>query len=183
MKLNIILIIIVLYMIHFYRTPDGFDNFNDNVIVSPSYGTVMEILDNSTHYHIAIFLSPMDIHVQYFPCEAVISDIIYDKTGKFKLAYNVNKSRYNEKCIHKLATKFGDIDVYQIAGFLVRRIDYYKNINDKVEAGEKLGIIHFGSRVDITLPKIATDGSVLYLNIKKGDKMMGGRSIIGEYIF
>jgi phosphatidylserine decarboxylase len=181
MKLTTTLIIIVLYILYFYRTPNSCSNFDDNVIVSPSYGTVMEILENSSHYHIAIFLSPLDVHVQYFPCEAVISDIIYDKTGKFELAYNVNKSRYNEKCIHKLSTKFGYIDVYQIAGFLVRRIDYYKNINDKVKVGDKLGIIHFGSRVDITLPKISTNGNQLKILIKKGDKMCGGRSIIAMY--
>jgi phosphatidylserine decarboxylase len=133
--------------------------------------------DDNTLY-IAIFLSPLDIHYQFFPVSGIVKDIIYDKTGKFELAYELNKSNDNEKCIHVINNRHGDFIVYQIAGFLVRRISYYDKINEKYESGENLGLIHFGSRVDIVIPK----ADIFQLYVKEGDYMSGSESMIGEFI-
>jgi phosphatidylserine decarboxylase len=99
-------------------------------------------------------------------------------TGKFELAYELNKSNENEKCIHVINNKHGDFVVYQIAGFLVRRISYYDTLNKEYNSGEKLGLIHFGSRVDLIIPK----ADVFKLNVKEGDYVSGSESMIGEFI-
>ena len=184
MKYIKIFIILILFIIYFYRSPKIKKNlqlYTNNYIVSPSYGTVMEIINNVNSYHICIFLSPLDVHVQYFPTNGYITNIIYDDIGKFDLAYKMNKSRYNEKCIHTLITKYGKITIYQIAGFFVRNIQHYKNINDTFEISEKLGMINFGSRVDIILPKISESG-ICKLLINKNNYVNGGTTKIAQYI-
>jgi phosphatidylserine decarboxylase len=133
--------------------------------------------DDNTLY-ISIFLSPIDIHYQFFPVSGKVKDIKYDATGKFELAYELNKSNNNEKCIHVINNRHGDFILYQIAGFLVRRISHYDKVGEAYNSGEKLGLIHFGSRVDIIIPK----ADVFRLYVKEGDYMSGSESLIGEFI-
>ena len=179
-----IIIFLIIFIIYFYRNPKICSNKNlliNNYIVSPSFGTVMDIIDNIDNYHICIFLSPVDVHIQYFPTSGYISNIIYDDVGKYELAYKVNKSKYNEKCIHTLNTKYGDIIIYQIAGFFVRNIQHYKKIGDSFNISQKLGMINFGSRVDIILPKISNYG-VCKLMINKNNYLKGGTTKIAQYV-
>jgi len=184
MKIIKLIIIYILFIFYFYRSPKIKTNINllkNNYIVSPSFGTVMDIIENVNNYHICIFLSPLDVHIQYFPTSGYISNIIYDDIGRFDLAYKINKSRYNEKCIHTLITKYGKIIIYQIAGFFVRNIQHYKNIGDNVNICDKLGMINFGSRVDIILPKISNVGFCKLL-VTKNNYVKGGTTKIAQYI-
>ncbi len=178
--INVIFIIISLVLVslaYFYRSPKGCMCYSDNLIISPAYGRVMNIFNiNDDYVHIAIFLSPLDVHTQYFPMTGQIKDVYKDDVGKFELAYNENKSRYNEKVITSINTKYGLIYVYQIAGFFVRRIEPYCKEGDNIHSGQKMGRIHFGSRVDLILPR----QSELY--IKKGDYVEGGKMVIGKLI-
>ena len=99
---------------------------------------------------------------------------IYDDTGKFELANNVRKSRFNEKKIHIIQMKNGiEVKVTQIAGFFVRRIVSPKKGNEKVMAGEYLGIIKFGSRVDLEF-----EGDISKIMIKENQKIN-----IGDIIY
>jgi phosphatidylserine decarboxylase len=180
MKKITILICILFLLAFFYRYPiETIREGNVDQVYSPAYGKIMSIKrrDDNTLY-LAIFLSPLDIHYQFFPVSGKVKDIIYDPTGNFELAYELNKSNDNEKCIHVINNKHGDFIVYQIAGFLVRRISPYDTINKTYESGEKLGLIHFGSRVDLIIPK----ADVFRLYVKEGDYMSGSESLIGEYI-
>lgn len=181
MKPFIIYFLVILFYIFIYRfykrSPKDNINYSNDSIYSPSYGEIMKIIEEKDTIHICIFLRPTDIHYQYFPCDGKIKDIIYDDTGVFNLAYKLNKSNLNEKCIHILETSFGNIEIYQIAGFLARRISYFKQINDEFKTGEKLGIIHLGSRVDMRIPK-----RNFKLEVKEGQKVVGGITKIGIYM-
>ena len=179
-KLKVILLFIFLIICIFYRYPREYIRRGEqDKVYSPAYGRVMSIKrrEDNTLY-IAIFLSPLDIHYQFFPVSGRVKDINYDATGKFELAYELNKSNDNEKCIHVINNKHGDFIVYQIAGYLVRRISHYDKVGDTVDSGECMGLIHFGSRVDIIIPK----ASSFKLYVKEGDYMSGSQSLIGEFV-
>jgi phosphatidylserine decarboxylase len=180
MKKITIIICILLLLGFFYRYPkETIRKGNVDQVYAPAYGKIMSIKrrDDNTLY-IAMFLSPLDIHYQFFPVSGKVKDIIYDATGKFELAYELNKSNDNEKCIHVINNKHGDFILYQIAGFLVRRISPYDKVGESYESGECIGIIKLGSRVDLIIPK----ADVFQLYVKEGDYMSGSDSLIGEFI-
>jgi phosphatidylserine decarboxylase len=152
------------------------DSTIKNTLVSPAYGTVLDILEDTNKYTICIFLSPFDVHYQYFPIDCTVSKVVYDDKGLYNLAYDLNKSIHNEKAIHYLSTLYGEVIVYQIAGKIARRINYFHDRGYTATKGEKLGIIHFGSRVDISFDK-----RNFHLMINKGDKLRGPHSIIGYW--
>jgi phosphatidylserine decarboxylase len=88
-----------------------------------------------------------------YPVNGVVTSQYYDKTGIFALATNKAKSRYNDKVIHQIKTQYGYVTMTQISGFLPRCIVYTPKVNHRVQAGEYLGMIKFGSRVDLKIPK------------------------------
>lgn len=181
----IIIIVVMIFMSYFYRKPlntirNDTDGKNSNLITSPAYGTVYEILpvvkNDHQYTHISIFLSPADVHFQYFPTNATFVKTTYDATGKFSLAYEMNKSNENEKSITEIKTKNGDsIFITQIAGFLVRRINTKKfKEGADIKAGQELGMIKFGSRVDVEIP------SEYKILIKEGEYLYGPETIIAR---
>lgn len=180
MFLFIVLFVILLYLF-FYRYPNPIIRRNNfDCVYSPAFGKIMKIIrqpDNTLF--IAIFLSPLGIHYQFSPVSGTIKDFKYDKTGQFELAYELNKSNNNEKAITTIQNKNGEFKIYQIAGFLVRRISsYMENYkNTTIESGEAIGLIHFGSRVDIIIPK----ASEFNLKIKEGDYVNGFNTMLGYY--
>lgn len=175
-----VLIILLLCLIYFYRYPKKIlRGMDEKFVFSPAYGTIYDIQRNANDntLFIAIFLSPLDIHFQFTPIAGVIENIDYDYTGKFELAYDLNKSRNNEKVITTIKNSRGVFKVYQIAGYFVRRITNYLQENTKVQSGEDLGLIHFGSRVDLIIP----NASNFNLLARVGQTVSGSESIIGYY--
>lgn len=171
-------ILIILFFSYFYRKPSQIiHNNNLDYVYSPAYGRIMDIKERDDDIYIAIFLSPFDVHYQYVPINGKILDVKYDANGKFNLAYDLNKSRDNEKTIITLKNKHGIFTIYQIAGFLVRRISPMIKKSQLVKTGMTLGLIHFGSRVDIIIPK-----NNFKLLVKKGMYMNGTNTILGRYI-
>lgn len=180
MKILILILSFMLFLLYFYREPPLNIRYNnEDDVYSPACGTIMDVIhqDDNTIL-IPIFLSIFDIHQQTFPVSGLISEVKHDETGKFNIAYKVNKSNDNEKVIHTIINKNGTFKVYQIAGLLARRINYYNDPSTRVENGQKLGLIHFGSRVDIVIPR-AND---FQLRVKKGQKVNGSDTLIGKYI-
>lgn len=168
---------VVIFLLNFYRTPEAQTHqFRSNDILCPSYGTIACVETSDDTVRIISYLSPTDVHMQYCPVAGTVVRSIYDRTGKFNIAYKLGKSRLNEKRIHSFSTEFGNIEVVQIAGFLTRRIDSWIAEGYKVSAGQPLGFIHLGSRVDIVLPR-----ANLHLVVKKGDRLQGGRQRLGYY--
>lgn len=179
MKVLLLILSIMIFLLYFYREPPMTIRKNDeDHIYSPACGTIMDIIYQSDNtILIPIFLSVFDIHQQTFPVSGLITDVKYDATGKFNIAYKVNKSNDNEKIIHTLKNKNGIFKIYQIAGLLARRINYFNDINTKIENGQKLGLIHFGSRVDIIIP----NADRVELKVVKGQKVRGSNTLLGQY--
>lgn len=174
----LILIFILLCISFFYRCPKPkIIKNNFNTVYSPAYGRIIDISKKDNKLFIAIFLSPLDIHYQFFPISGTIINREYDSSGKFNLAYDLNKSKYNEKHITTIRNYRGDFIIYQIAGFMVRRIEIFNEKKDYINTGEKLGLIHFGSRVDIIIP----DADNFNINVKKNEYVKGIYTIIGKY--
>ncbi len=164
---------ILTILIIFFRIPKITLNKDNNVITSPAFGRVQKIIINEKNILISIFLSLLSPHIQYIPYDGYISKQYYKK-GKFELAFMFKKSNNNEKMIHEITTKIGKIKVIQIAGILVRSIISFIKLNDKVKKGEEMGLIKFGSRVDIIVPKLDN----MKILVKKNSYIKGGDPLI-----
>lgn len=170
--------ILLVFLLYFYRKPS--QNIllqNTDIVYSPAYGKIMDIKQRQNDIYIAIFLSPLDVHYQFVPINGKIKSLTYDYNGQFNLAYDLNKSKENEKTIYQLENDKGIFTIYQIAGFFVRRIKPIAQVNQLVKTGDTLGLIHFGSRVDIIIPK-----NNFKLMVKVGDYVKGTYSILGKYL-
>jgi len=168
----ILLILIILFLINFYRKPSSKGIKDNNIIYAASYGTIKDIFIQDGILHIVTYLSPFDVHMQYAPLHGIVKKIEYDRTGKFHLAYKIGKSRLNEKMIHYLQSPKLDIEVVQVAGFLTRHIKSYLSEGQHVETSDPLGFINLGSRVDIRIPA----DKIKYLMCKIGQTLVGGKT-------
>lgn len=177
-KIFIILILILcLIFLFLFREPIIKILPRKNSVISPAYGKIYKIQQHQNYICISIILTIFDVHFQYVPYDGYISKIKYDNNGIFNIIFNdYIKTRYNEKMIYEINSKNGKIIVYQIAGYFFRRIVSCLKENTFVSKGDKLGLITFGSRVDICLP--AKD---LKLIIQENQEVKGGQDL-GYYI-
>ena len=141
--------IALLMGIAFFRVPE-YKAPSDGRIYSPTYGTVTKISEMNGMTTLTVFLSPLDVHVQFAPTDGVLISQKY-VPGKYNLAFDKDSEK-NERLISVFATKYGPITLEQVAGFVVRRIVCWKKIGDHVTTGEPFGMIKFGSQVKITFP-------------------------------
>jgi len=170
------------FIIFFFRDPNPSIPAGENIVLSPAHGKVVSIKTatepdflQKEMQCISIFLSIFDCHVNRNPYPGVIKSTQY-KPGKFKLAFSDHASEENERFSIMLETKDNQtIVVSLIAGFLARRIVSLVKMGDKLSLAQRIGLIRFGSRVDIYLPE---DVNLL---VSLGDKVIGGQSIIGEF--
>ena len=169
---SLFLITLILLLL-FYRYEPHKTNYADNVIISPAQGTVTNIKYNNNHIYVSIFMSIFNNHTQIYPVNGTVVNRIYDRTGQFNIVVNQEKSRYNEKKIHNIVMKNKKIiTITQIAGFLPRCITSSDIVPEKVKAGQYLGMIKFGSRVDIIFP-----GDMLKVKVKVNDTINIGDNI------
>ena len=167
----------------FYRYNPHEKRYTDDVIISPCEGTILLIEDRYDYYYIPIFLSVFNKHTQIYPVNGTVVDRKYDHTGQFEIVMYLDKSADNEKKIHHIVMKNGAaISVTQLAGLLPRMITSSDKVPMDVKAGEYLGMIKFGSRVDLLLPKKAPNGMRLILqsNVQKDTSINIG-DMIGRY--
>ena len=176
----------------FFRDPKRNTPEEKDIIVAPADGKVLkgqidkiEIVeyDDTLMEHVlekgekgirvSTFMSPFDVHVNRIPVSGKIVDAKYCP-GKFKIAMG-DIEKENEKNLVVIDSEYGKIGVIQIAGFVARRIVQYVNIGDVVKIGERLGMIRFGSRVDLILPY-----KNCKLLVKEGDKPKAGETIIAK---
>ena len=180
--LGIFLAILSIYIFYFFRDPNRTIPLDD-FIVSPADGiityigeakTPIDIQNKSEVYKkISIFLSIFDVHVNRMPIDGTIKEIKYIP-GKFINATLNKSNEQNERNIIKISNGTNDYFVVQIAGLIARRIICSVNNNQDLKKGERIGIIKFGSRVDLYLPK---SNKVL---VSKGQKVIGGETIISN---
>ena len=172
-----IIFFIVCSILFLFREPILTISSRDNIITSPAYGKIYKIQKKNNYIYISIILTIFDVHFQYVPCDGYVRKITYDNNGIFNIVLNdYRKSRYNEKMIYEIESKHGKIFVYQIAGFFFRRTISYINENTYVSKGDKLGLITFGSRVDICFPS-----TNFKLNIIENQSVKGGQEL-GYYL-
>ena len=182
--ISILILLTLLFVCFFYRKPTirTFPTESSLVVRSPAFGRVMAITRNikDNTLFIAIFLSPLDIHYQLNPIDGFIDNIKYDPTGKFELAYELNKSNENEKSITSYITKDKkhQLQLFQIAGFVARRIRTYVRPRQQVQKGKIMGLILLGSRVDLLIER----ADVFETNIQVGQYVNGSDSIIGRWL-
>lgn len=172
----------LIFSFYFFRNPERFcpEALADpRVLVSPADGHVVDIdiiqdEQLGSVRKVSIFLSPLDVHVNWTPIAGTIDGIIY-RPGKFIVAYAPKSSDINERNdIIIITNDHKKILVRQIAGFVARRICCWVHAGDMLPVGTKYGMIRFGSRVDLLLPLDTT------LSIVKDQYVYGGQTVLGK---
>lgn len=168
---------VLLLLLYFYRVPPrGRSKASMRTIVSPCDGEIVEIAPTSSGAtRIVVYLSPLDVHLQWYPTHGVVVDKKY-VPGEFNLAKVLRKSDHNERTITVLRALQGWVRVDQIAGQLARRIVNRAEIGDVVRRGEEMGMIKLSSRVDVHLPTRTTR-----IDAKVGDRVVGGQTAIAQW--
>jgi phosphatidylserine decarboxylase len=179
-------LLIIFFMFWFFRDPERNIPLialeDPSVILAPADGKVVEIKEvdeinvlKQKVRQISIFLSPLDVHINRSP---VTGKVFYFKyyPGKYLVAYHPKASEENEHTLIGVTNEFGSVAFKQIAGILARRVVCVIKEGDEIRAGDKIGMMKFGSRMDILLPLNAR------IFVKVGDKVRGGETIIARLI-
>jgi len=169
---GIFLLLLTAFVAFFFRNPKRKIPADPRVIVSPADGRVVNVERVGNVTKLSIFLSIFDVHVNRSPMRGRVEAIDY-RRGKFKAAFNHAASIENERNIIMIGQGNVKLVFTQIAGLVARRIVCWKRVGDFVDKGELVGLIRFGSRVDVLFPA-GTEATV-----KKGARVRGGASPIG----
>jgi len=157
--LGLVSLVLTVWVYYFFRDPERTSINDDNYLVSPADGLVVQVqetkgpkelnLENKKFTKIGIFMNVFDCHVNRIPCNGKISEILY-KPGKFLNASLDKASEDNERNYYKITNNQGqDIIVVQIAGLIARRIVCEASKDQDLNQGDRIGMIRFGSRVDV----------------------------------
>ena len=157
--LSFLSLVLTIWVYYFFRDPDRVSIDDNNYLVSPADGIVLDVsetsgpielnLENRKFKKISIFMNVFDCHVNRSPCSGTVFEILY-KPGKFFNASLDKSSKENERNYYNIKNSLGeDIIVVQIAGLIARRIVTEVDKNQELKQGSKIGMIRFGSRVDI----------------------------------
>jgi phosphatidylserine decarboxylase len=165
--------LLAVFCLYFFRDPER--TIPDGpVAVSPADGKVVSILaDGPSPARISIFLNVFDVHVNRAPIAGDVTSVEYTK-GQFLVASRELASSQNERNTLTIAGQGTSVGFSQIAGLIARRIVCYKKAGDHVAKGERVGLIKFGSRVDVFL---GTEWEIL---VKPGERVAGGSSILAR---
>jgi phosphatidylserine decarboxylase len=167
------LFLLAAFCLYFFRDPDRIIP-DGAVAVSPADGKVVAVrTDHPSSSRISIFLNIFDVHVNRAPIAGAITNIEYTK-GQFLVASREVASSQNERNTFTIEGQGTRVGFSQIAGLIARRIVCYKKPGDQVAKGERVGLIKFGSRVDVFL------GPEWEIAVKPGQRVAGGSSILAR---
>jgi phosphatidylserine decarboxylase len=161
------------FVTFFFRDPDRTFTGTEREVASPADGKVVWLREENGAPAISIFLSVFDVHINRAPISGTISDVNYHK-GKFLIAFDERASIENERNSITMERKGQVVRFVQIAGLIARRIVCWRKTGETLAVGDRIGLIKFGSRVDVFLPP----GSKVY--VKRGDRVIGGKTALGE---
>ena len=168
-------VLLAFFFLWFFRDPERAVPQEAGALVSPADGKVTDVspvaVGSSRLTRISIFLSVFDVHVNRSPIAGTISDVRYQR-GKFLDARSKLCAEQNEQNMVTVEGEGHRVIFKQIAGLLARRIVFDPKVGDHVERGQRVGLIKFGSRVDVLLDSGAS------LKVKVGDRVRGGRSVL-----
>ncbi len=166
------------FFLWFFRDPERMIPESGDAVVSPADGKVTDLstvtLGGGERNRISIFLSVFDVHVNRSPIAGVIREVRY-QPGKFLNAMNSASAEHNEQNVVTVEGNGQSVVFKQIAGLLARRIVFTKKVGDRVARGERVGMIKFGSRVDVLLDPTAR------LQVRVGDRVKGGSSVLAYF--
>jgi len=176
--LGIVFLLLGAFVSWFFRDPERTVPADPSAVVAPADGRVLEIvpehLADRPGQRMSIFLAIWNVHVNRAPVAGRISDVQY-RPGRFHMAMRSEASAQNEQNVIHLETPRGEIVFKQIAGWVARRVILWKKPGETVGRGERVGIVRFGSRVDLWLPPEAQ------IVVKPGDHVAGGSSIVARW--
>jgi phosphatidylserine decarboxylase len=176
--LGVLLIGLAAFVFSFFRDPERRIPAEPGAVVSPADGRVVVVTDEENAgragKRISIFLAIWNVHVNRAPAGGTITKFEY-RPGKFLAAMRERASLENEQNIISLSTDAGEMTFKQIAGLIARRVVCWKKEGDHVARGERIGLVRFGSRVDLWVPK---DAEIL---VALGDNVKGGSSVVARW--
>jgi phosphatidylserine decarboxylase len=168
-------IVLAAFFLWFFRDPERVIPTTPGAIVSPGDGKVTDVshadIDGVRRTRISIFLNVFNVHVNRSPIAGVISNIRYQK-GKYLNAMSPACAEHNEQNVVTVEGESQQVVFKQIAGLLARRIVFNYKIGDRLQRGQRVGLIKFGSRVDVLLDANAS------VEVKVGDHVMGGSTVL-----
>ena len=181
--LGLVSLVLTVWVYYFFRDPERTSINDDNYLVSPADGLVVQVqetegpkelnLENKKFTKIGIFMNVFDCHVNRIPCNGKISEILY-KPGKFLNASLDKASEDNERNYYKITNNQGqDIIVVQIAGLIARRIVCEASKDQDLNQGDRIGMIRFGSRVDVYFDNYTS-------LIKVNQKTVAGETLLAK---
>ena len=176
LPLAIIPLLLAVFFLWFFRDPERAIPAVKGAMVSCADGAVTDVstiqVNGQARTRISIFLNVFNVHVNRSPVSGVVTDVTYQK-GKFQNAMGETSAANNEQNVCTVKTDDGHTVVFkQIAGLLARRIVFNHKVGDRLERGQRVGLIKFGSRCDLVF---TTDAKV---SVKVGDKVSGGSTIL-----
>src|SRR5258708_19784224 len=171
-------VLLALFIFSFFRDPERVIPSERGAVVSPGDGRVVVVTDEENAgrpgKRVSIFLAVWNVHVNRSPAAGTVTKIDY-RPGKFLAAMRERASMENEQNVFTLSTDAGEMVFKQIAGLIARRVVSWKKPGEKVARGERIGLVRFGSRVDVWVPKEAE------ILVKVGENVKGGSSVLARW--
>src|SRR6202790_5635132 len=173
-----VLVLFAEFVFSFFRDPERIIPTEPGAVVSPGDGRVVVVTDEENAgrpgKRVSIFLAVWNVHVNRSPAAGTITKMEY-RPGKFLAAMRERASVENEQNVFTLSTDAGEMVFKQIAGLIARRVVSWKSEGERVARGERIGLVRFGSRVDVWVPK---DAEIL---VKLGENVKGGSSVLARW--
>lgn len=173
-------ILLIIFTLNFFRDPERTSPNRDDIVVSPADGKVLfvkDVYDDKFVFgeakQVSIFMSPLNVHVNRIPIDGTVKYLKYVE-GDYIVAYEDKASEVNERSEIGIESKHGKVFFTQVAGYVARRIVYDLEMEQKVKMGERFGMIKFGSRSDVIVPK---DWIV---KVTKDQNVFAGETILFE---
>jgi phosphatidylserine decarboxylase len=175
---GIVLICLALFVFTFFRDPGRTIPSEAGAVVSPADGRVVVVTEEENAgrpgKRISIFLAIWNVHVNRAPAEGIIQKLVY-RPGKFLAAMRERASVENEQNVITLSTDAGEMVFKQVAGWIARRVVCWKKEGERVARGERIGLVRFGSRVDLWVPREAE------ILVSLGQNVKGGSSVVARW--
>jgi phosphatidylserine decarboxylase len=169
---------LAVFVFYFFRDPERVIPAEPGAVVSPADGRVMVVREEENGgrpgKRVSIFLAVWNVHVNRAPAAGTITKVDY-RPGKFLGAMRERASFENEQNVITLSTDAGEMVFKQIAGWIARRVVCWKKAGDRVARGERIGLVRFGSRVDVWVPR---DAEIV---VAAGDTVRGGSSVLARW--
>ncbi len=176
-----VLTLLTLWVAYFFRDPERTGERGPDVVIAPADGRVVHVMEvdepafmQGRAMRVSIFMNVFNVHVNRYPSTGTVQYLHYNP-GKFLNAATEKSSLENEQSSVGIETPGGKVMMRQIAGLIARRIITYSKVGDAAEQGQRMGLIRFGSRVDVFLP-LGTP-----VEVKVGDHTVAGTTVIARF--